>query len=116
MSKNVLFIHLDTVIPEYVSSYEGYYVQDSLNDLYLGTSDGWKKLNNDAITTQTVSSATEGSTGLATAYDVKSYVDSKLTSTDSYRFTLDDNGELSCIKNNTDEGLQLNEDGSLELI
>jgi hypothetical protein len=116
MSKNVLFIHLDTVIPEYVSSYEGYYVQDSLNDLYLGTSDGWKKLNNDTIDTQDVSSATEDSTGLAKAYDVKSYVDSKLTSTDSYSFVLDDNGELSCVKNNTGEGFQLNSDGSLELI
>lgn len=47
MNKNVLFIKSKLV--EYKSDYEGFFVLDDDNKLYLGTASGWKELTNESV-------------------------------------------------------------------
>lgn len=52
----------------------------------------------------------------ASAAAVYKFVQSQTLSHDVYELVVNDDGSLECVKNNTEEGFQLNEDGSLELL
>lgn len=48
-NNNLKFYKINTLLPKYNTIYNGLFVMDSTNSLYVGTSNGWKKLDNDDL-------------------------------------------------------------------
>lgn len=111
MSK-VIFINYSSDLPVYDASYNGYFVLEGSNRLYVGTAAGWKELTNDEIGDLTALQTGAKNSIVDAVNELKTLIDTSLV---TYSLEMTEDGSVRCLKNGNEDGFELGADGSVQI-